>query len=268
MKKIIDCHCHIVPEVDDGAKDLEEAIKMAKIAYKDGIRTIINTSHFYDPTQFVTGNELKRKVEAFKEKLKEEKIEIEILHGNEAYISLELPMYIEEKKVFTLNNSKYLLMELPLQEMPMYINEVLYKIQLKGIVPIIAHPERYVKVIEDPTIVKDLIEQGALIQVNAGSIRGSFGQDIQKTAKTLIKHNMVHLIGSDAHSSRSRRPTLSKAFDLVSEIMDEDYAKKIFYHNPNAIIHNEEIEIPQPIKIEKNKNFSMNIFTKLFRKRN
>ncbi|QZY55325.1 tyrosine-protein phosphatase [Crassaminicella profunda] len=263
---MIDIHCHILPGVDDGAKDLKESIEMARIAYKDGIRTIINTSHFYDTNDFVTGEQLKKKLINLQQKLKEENIDMEMLLGNEAYISPNLPELAERREVFTINHSRYLLLELPMQEIPMYTETVIYELRLKGFIPIIAHPERYAKVIEEPNIVCDFIGQGALIQVNSGSIRGRFGEAIQKTVYTLLRHNMVHLIGSDAHASKSRRPMLKKAFEKVSEITGQAYANQIFYEYPKAVIKDEDFEIQQPMEIQQRKKLSKNFFGRILEK--
>lgn len=260
---MVDIHCHIAPNVDDGAKDMEEAIKMAKMAYQNGTKKIINTSHFYDTTQFVTGEKLKEQIEKLNKRLKEEDIDIEIMTGNEAYISPELPKLLDESKVFTLTGSKYLLMELPMQEIPIYTESIIYDLRLRGIIPIIAHPERYAEVIKNPKVVYDLIGQGVLMQVNGGSFRGRFGEDSRQTAEILLKHNMIHFVGSDGHSSRSRRPVLKEAFERVVDLVGEEYAGKLFYENPKSVIENKDIEILQPLEIEEKKK-RVGFFKKLF----
>ncbi|PAB59398.1 tyrosine-protein phosphatase [Anaeromicrobium sediminis] len=252
---MIDCHCHILPNIDDGSNSMEESIKMAKIAKDKGTKTIISTSHFYDTNMFVTGKKLEESLELFREKLEEHNIDLEILLGNEAYMSPELPKYIEERKVYTLNNSKYLLVELPLLEMPMYTFEVLYELKLMGIIPIMAHPERYTYVMDNPNLVYDFIDKGALIQLNGGSIRGRFGDETQRIANDLLNHNMVHIIGSDGHGYNSRRPVLDKSYSLVKEKLGKDYAEELFSINPKRVLENKNITIKDPIKIEEKTTF-------------
>lgn len=264
---MIDIHCHILPGVDDGAKDWDEALAMARIAKADGIRTIINTSHFIPEGNFKTGEQLKAICEAFQEELVKANINIEILLGNEAYITPDLVKKVIDKEVFTIHNSRYLLIEFPFQGIPLYTEDVLYELKLKGIIPIIAHPERSAKVMENPMLAYSLIQQGALVQLNAGSLLGKFGPKIQETSEVLLKHKMVHFLGSDGHSIRSRKPKLRQAFETAANLIGKSEAEKIVYYNAKIILADRELAIDEPIEIAKTRNKGLfkrlgNIFLK------
>lgn len=246
---MIDIHCHILPNVDDGPQSLDEALEMAKEAVREGIHTIVATSHFIKESKFIIGEPLKNELELFNAKLQKEGIPLKVLLGNEAYISPQLPSQLDSGEVFTINNSRYLLLELPINSIPSYTEEILYQLKLRGIVPIIAHPERYRQVNEDPKIVLEWINKGSLIQINAGSLMGRFGENARDMAVTLLKQRKVHFIGSDGHSSRSRKPKLREACKIAVDILGESAGKKLVCHNPAMVLNNEDIAVEEPIMI-------------------
>lgn len=260
---MIDLHCHILPGVDDGAKDLEDSLEMARIAEEQGIKKIINTSHYHPEFEYVMGEQLLDEVEKFNKILKENNINIEVLIGNELYYSDNLLEYIESKEFHTLNKSKYLLIEFSPTGFPKNIGDIVYELKIRGYVPILAHVERYKPVREDISIIKEAIEEGALIQINASSIEGKAPKEFEKTCHNLIKNNMVHFVGSDAHSSIRRRPLLKDAYKVVSEKYGQAMADDLFGGNANKVINNEVIttEIKEILSKQK-KGFLSKIFGK------
>ncbi|WZL73660.1 hypothetical protein QBE52_02690 [Clostridiaceae bacterium 35-E11] len=248
---MIDLHCHILPQVDDGAKNMEEALNMARIAVDNGIRTVVCTPHFFDEQTRPQGEALKEQTNVFRQRLKEENIPLELLWGNEAYISLELVDYVKNHQVLTINDSRYLLMELPMRDMPLYVENIIYELRLEGIIPIIAHPERYMKVMENPEIVYQWIKQGALIQLNAGSLTGRFGPKPKEIAQLLLRHNQVHFIGSDGHSPRSRKPKLQEAVDAAASIIGQEKALRLVQDHGQSVIDDKVLSIEEPLKIMK-----------------
>lgn len=263
---MIDIHCHILPGVDDGPKSMEESLQMARIAAKDGIKIIVSTSHFIDESKFISGEPLKNRVESLNEKLKEEGIALTVLLGNEVYMSPQLPTRLENSEIFTINNSRYLLIELPFSDIPIYMDETIYQLKLKGITPIIAHPERYGQIIEQPNIVYEWINKGVLIQINAGSLKGRFGPRVKEVSQILLKHNLVHFIASDGHSANGRKPKLSDAVFEASEIIGKNQALKLVTDNVHAVIRDQELEIAEPIEIIAEQKMSKLkfIFNKIF----
>ena len=233
---MIDIHCHIVPNIDDGAKSLNDALEMAKIAYDEGIRKIVNTSHYHPNFEYKKGKEL--------------------------YYSEDIIEIIEQKEFYTLNNSKYLLIEFPPIRFPKNIVDIIYEIKIRGYVPILAHVERYKEVQENVNIIYDCIKEGALIQVNSSSIIGKNGKEAERVNEILLNNNMIHFIATDAHSSTRRRPIIRETYDYIVRKYGEQKAEMLFIQNPYKVIEDKEISIESPRKYEKSKGF----FKKLFKK--
>lgn len=221
---MIDIHCHVLPNVDDGAKDITTSLKMLKIAEGIGIDRIIATPHFYRNYFEVEYEEVIRKTMELNNKAQENGINIKILPGQEVFIDKYTIQMYEEGRIGRLNNSRYMLVEFPLDELPKYALDIIYELRIRNVVPIIAHPERYKYVIHKPSVLNDFIEEGCLFQINAGSITGDFGKKIYKTSKILLKNGICDFIGSDAHSYKRRSPKLLKCME---EVVEKKY-KKVF----------------------------------------
>ena len=259
---MIDIHCHILPNVDDGSESLEESIAMAKIAESEGITKIVNTSHCHFDFKYKKGNELKLELEKFNQALKEENINIEVLLGNELYYTSDLIERFNELDFFSMNNSKYILMEFSPINFPKNIEDVIYEIKIRGYIPIIAHAERYKQVQEDVNIVLDCIKECALIQVNASSILGKNGEKAEDTSKKLLDNNMVHFVATDAHSSNRRRPLIKDSYNYILKNYGKEVSEKLFIENPTAVIENRDISILNPTKYEEKRSFLKRLFRK------
>ena len=238
----VDIHAHILPGIDDGAKDMETAVQMLKIACRNGTGHIIATPHYipgetqYHPS-LVTELCSKLNMEAEKEA-----IPCTVYPGSEIFISPDLPRLYADNQVITLNHSSYLLIEMPMAGIPTYTDSVLYELQLMGVTPIIAHPERNQDIIEEPVIIKKLVERGILTQINAGSVTGLYGKKVQKTALKLIKQGLVHFIASDAHTTHTRTPDLSMAIHVLRKKMRRMSLDGLLLNNGLNVIHNKKIE--------------------------
>ena len=261
---MIDMHCHILPGVDDGAKNLEESLEMARIAQKEGIKKMINTSHYNPNFDYIMGERLVDNLNKLNDKLKEENIDIEVLIGNELYYSDDLLEDMDKKEFYSLNNSKYILLEFSPTMFPKNLSEVVYELKIRGYIPILAHAERYKEVQENPKLIKDIIEEGALIQVNASSVLGKGPSSSNKTCEMFLRHNKVHFIATDAHGCDRRRPLMKEAYKYISNTYGEVRADRLFLKNQNSVINNEDIEICEAEYEEIPKK---GLFSKLFRKK-
>ena len=258
---MIDIHCHILPEVDDGSRSLNESIEMAMIAKEQGITKIVNTSHYHPDFRYKKGEELLKELEDFNNVLKENMIDIEVLIGNEIYYTKDLIKEIDELDFYTLNNSRYILIELPPTNFPKDLCNKVYELKEKNYIPVFAHVERYREVQENPELIYEVINAGAIIQVNSHSILGKSGKELQKVCNTLLNRNMVHVVGTDAHSSKRRTPIFLDAYKYVSEKYSKEMADDLFIKNNNAIINNEALNLPKPYKEEqKKKGFLKKLF--------
>lgn len=247
---VIDVHCHIIPNIDDGAGDINISLDMCRIAQEDGTHGIIATPHYIHGTINNTLDLVKEKVEELNKSLREKNIDIDIYPGCEAFICPELPQLVKEGRVCTLNNTQYVLLELPMNSVPAYTQDVLYQLKLDGYTPIIAHPERNRTISKKPDILYDLIGRGALAQVNASSLKGLFGERVMHTAIELVRHNMVHLLASDAHTTGGRSPKLSRAIDVIEREAGEE-ALLMIMKNSEAVVNNMPVDIGEPIMYEK-----------------
>ena len=235
---MVDIHSHIINEIDDGSRSIEMTINMLKKAEESGTTDIIATPHFMRGRFEVEYKEVIQKTEELKKIVKENNIDINIYVGQEVYYSKNLLEYYNDKIIGTINNTKYMLIELPM--LGFDIDEVIntiYELQIRGIVPIIAHPERYKPFIKKPSMINALINEGMLFQMNAGSIAGDFGKDVKKTATKYLEHNVYSFIGSDAHRDRGRDTDMSEALNIL-----ESHQRKAFINNGKAVIENEDVE--------------------------
>lgn len=260
---MIDIHCHILPNADDGSECIQDSINMAIIAKEQGINKIIATPHYHPEFKYPKGEELKKIYEDFKAELKKNEIDIDIYLGNEIYFTYDLIDKISELDFYCLNNSKYILIEFPPTNFPMNLCNIVYELKQKGFIPILAHVERYIKIHDDPEIIYDCINTGAIIQINSSSILGRQGKEIQKLCNTLINRNMVHLVATDAHGSQKRRPLLQDAYQYVEKKYSKEIAENLFINNAKCILENKEIIIEEPLEksIEK-----VSFFKRIFRR--
>ncbi|MGL5717463.1 MAG: tyrosine-protein phosphatase [Paraclostridium sp.] len=259
---MIDIHCHILPGVDDGSTGLSESIEMAKIASSEGIKKIVNTSHYHFDFKYKKGNELKSILNEFNKVLKDENINIEVILGNELYYTEDLIGKLDELDFFTINDSRYLLIEFSPINLPKNLEDVVYEIRLKKYIPILAHVERYKDIQDNPNLIYDLIKEGALIQVNASSILGKNGKEAKEVSEILIRNDMVHFIGTDAHSSTKRRPLLKEAYMYIKDNYSEEKADLLFKTNAGLVIENLDINIEGPIKYKEKRGFLRKLFKK------
>ena len=235
--QLIDIHSHILPGVDDGAKTLEEALEMCKIAEADGITTIVATPHSMNGLYINQKETVCRKVDEFNSILKKEKIKINILPGLDLHFYPELLFHLKNGKILTLNNHGcYLIVEFPEVISP-HIESICFNLQIQGVVPIISHPERNYFFRKNPQLLQDFVDRGALVQVTAMSITGEFGIEAEKAVKNLLKKNLVHIIATDAHSIGKRPPLLSPAVKVAAEIVGEEQAQRMVTTIPERIIN-------------------------------
>ncbi len=250
---MIDIHCHIIYDTDDGAEDLRETMEMCEIAEQDGISTIIATPHYIHGEG--NNEKVSEKIELLNEELKRNSRALRILQGNEIYLARNSYEHLLNNECFTLNNSRYALVEFSMTDVPDFAFDALYNMQVKGYVPIIAHPERNYRILHQPNLVYDFMKEGCLVQINSTSLTGLSGKEIKSFSETLIKHNMVHFIASDAHSVRNRKPVLSKALDLADFIGGDGVGQRLICKNPKALIENKIIKAGEPIKFKTRKRF-------------
>lgn len=243
---MIDIHTHILPGIDDGAKDIEESLKMAQIAANDGITRIIATPHVITGLYENKKQDIIKAVAILNTQLTKQHIPVEILPGAEYRLEPELPRQLSRGELLTLNNSgRYLLVELPDAFIPKYTEDVLYQIQLQGITPVIAHPERNMILCKDPGRLKELILRGMTAQVTTSSITGAFGTQPRKSGLYFIKQQLIHIIASDAHSCSGRIPELKACSQIITQRFGQQTSRVFFRENPERICSAKDLITPE-----------------------
>lgn len=239
---MIDLHCHILPDMDDGPETLEESVLMVQAALEDGIDTIVATPHFTDFKGIDTFLKSRdEKIDALLTDLSVGGMNVNIAKGSEVYIDMDL---FDTKRIerLALNGSRYILTELPMMVFPLYTEEFLYRLQLLGFVPIIAHPERNAEIVRKPELLYRLIDLGSLAQINTGSITGLFGHAAQNCAKKILKSKMAHMIATDAHSNGRRKPAMRDCIKTLNSWIGQREANKIVKLVPEAIFANRALD--------------------------
>lgn len=235
LTKMVDIHCHILPETDDGAISIEESVAMCRAAAADGIKTIVATPHMFDGVHTTPEKEaILRKIKTVMEAAGNC---VEIVPGGEVRYSYEIFQEAENPDTrIKLNGTSYMLLEFPFQSVPPNIEMTIFQILSAGITPVIAHPERNKRIQQNPKIIADLVERGAYAQLDAGSLTKSFGQESYQSAKKILEAGLAHFIATDAHHQDRRRPVLSAAAVIAAEMVGEQYARAMVEDNPEALI--------------------------------
>ncbi len=240
---MIDMHNHILYGIDDGCKTIEESIETIKNMKKIGFNSIVLTPHYIEDSSFKANNNLKLlRLEILKEELLKNNIDVNLFLGNEIFINESINELIINKEIRSINNTRYILIELPFNNQILNLDDYLYELKLKGYKIIIAHPERYTYFKDNYEEARKLYDSGVLFQVNYGSIIGQYGSSSLKLVKKLLKDDMVDFISTDIHKPSS---SLFDKFDDIKhkiiKIIGEDKFKDISYNNILKVINDEDI---------------------------
>jgi protein-tyrosine phosphatase len=263
---MIDLHSHILHGLDDGAKTLIESVEMSLISFQDGVRTVVATPHTLNGVYQNDRSTILAKVEELNKAIKKfgirssefgvqetssafrnphSAISLTVLPGADVHFSTELLTQIEEGKALTIGDlGKYLLLEFPVQGIPHGVEEVLFQLMVRGIIPIISHPERNLEIAYKTQRYFEMIRIGCLGQVTAMSLTGEFGGDVKRVAEKLLKARLVQIIASDAHSNNSRPPILSSAVQAAARIVGEEEARKMVTEYPQAVLDGQRPNVP------------------------
>lgn len=238
-----DIHCHILSDIDDGSGNMTDSLEMAQLAADNGTKAIFATPHCNMPNYFENfwNIQLEQKLVALQKALKEHNIALTLYPGQEIYLEEGFLQRLKQNELITLNRSRYALVELDFYERAEEAYRKIEALAGEGYVPIVAHPERYAFVGEDENAIRKLRKSGALIQLNSGSIKGSFGRTSARVAEYVMKNQLADFVASDAHSQYSRTPDLSQVHEFICENFSYEYADILLRINPGCVINNYEI---------------------------
>lgn len=251
---IVDIHSHILPNIDDGSKGIEMTLEMLKNAEENGTKEIVATPHYLLEYGEATIIEVKSLVETVNSVAENNGVDIKVYSGQEVYYNEHILEDYLEGNIGTINDSRYMLIEFPMLAFDENILDILYELQVRNIIPIIAHPERYKPIRENPVIINKFIDAGYLFQINSGSIEGKFGESTRKISKLFLENNIYNFIGSDAHNIKNRNTGLLKSLEILNKEIKpkEKNNELIFEDSSKALLNNNEIKFyGEKIKVKK-----------------
>jgi len=276
--EMIDLHTHILSGLDDGAKTLEDSIRMCWMSYRDGVRTIVATPHTLNGLYLNDRETILTKVKELNEVIKKlgvgnaesgvqdpqsrtgslssthselripkSAMSLKILPGADTRFSEAILLQLDQGRVTTVGDGgQFLSIEFPFQGVPYRAENILFQLMTRGIIPIISHPERNLEIVERPKRYYEMIRMGCLGQVTAMSLTGKLGHGVRKFVEKLMKKRLVHFIASDAHSIDERPPVLSEALRAAEKIVGREEALKMVSDYPQAILEGRRPNVPEP----------------------
>jgi protein-tyrosine phosphatase len=231
----VDIHCHIVPDIDDGAVDWDESLAMAELAASDGTTTMIATPHQLGSFGHNSGDAIRSSVHELQQRLLASGVPLAVLPGADVRIEDQLVERLLSGDVLTLgDHRRHVLLELP-HELYLPLEPLIERLSRHNITAVLSHPERNQGILRSPDVLAPLVDAGCLMQITAGSLCGSFGPECQQLAESMIVDGLVHFVATDSHGARSRRPLMSRAFERVSQLAGHDAAVELCCQNPTHV---------------------------------
>lgn len=243
---MIDIHHHCLPGVDDGPREWDEAVQMCRIAEAEGITVIVVTPHVLRGRwRSLTSLEIARRVEELQQRVGPHP---RLLTGSEYYFGHDMVERLAAGvEIAPLARSRYVLIELAANSVPPLLEQPLYRAQLEGWIPVIAHPERNAVFQQDPTLLEALVARGTRVQVTATSLTGEFGPEARRAAEVFLERRIVHFVASDAHNTARRPPRVAAALERLRALAGEEATAMLALENPRAVIENRALPwVPEP----------------------
>ena len=243
---MIDIHSHIVFDVDDGPSTIEESLALIGESYRQGVRTIVSTSHrrrdlFKTPEEKIWEN-FKQVKEAAEAKFEG----LEILYGGELYYNNALLEKLENHQVPRMNDTQFALIEFSMKTSWKDIHEAVNKVLMLGVTPIIAHIERYNALENQEDRVRELINMGCYTQINSAHVLkprlfGDKNRVFKKRARYFLEKNLVHIVASDMHNLDKRPPYMDQACEIIEELYGSSRAYNLFEGNAKTLLENKDL---------------------------
>ena len=225
---MIDLHCHLLPNIDDGSDSWEESLDMVRMASEDGIRGIVCTPHWIEGTNWQPETQVVRDLVAeMNGRIQQAGIDFKVFPGMEVGITADLAGLIERDRILTLGGGDYLLIEMPFHSLPLGIVGIMSELEEIGKIAVLAHPERNRELQQKPKKIMEYVDAGALVQVTAGSLAGDFGNNARRCALDFAKLGALDFVSTDAHSTRYRKPIVSEGMKALEKALGKERADTI-----------------------------------------
>lgn len=259
---MIDFHCHIIPELDDGAADWKTAIEMMVIAVRTGTSGIVATPHVVGGNMLPDWEEIVKRCKQLQTAAADRGIDLRLYPGAEVAVDMQLLEMLTGPGHYCVNGGRYLLVEMPALEIPDFAADFLFRLQTRGFIPVIAHPERHPVLADRPQILRSWIEKGIFAQVNAASLTGRAGLKARKAAVYFLKSDLIQFIGSDGHNLQKRPPEIRQAAMEIGKLSSGDFYRRLLNENPELAVQDQMLKLQVPSAEKPNKGF----FSRLFRR--
>jgi protein-tyrosine phosphatase len=239
---LIDLHAHILPDIDDGPRSLEDSLEMARLAVADGITTLVATPHLFrrkivDMQALNHPDDIREAVSRFNQQLADAEINLTVLPGCEIPLFSDIIKFVDEGRVLTINDGqRYVSLELPDSVIPPATEDIIFQLSSRGLTPIITHPERNPVLYDIPQKLQRFLSLGCLAQITARSLTRGFGWRVFRFTKKLVRNGWIHLMATDAHSVEHRPPLMGKALKKLSKLVGESQAQDMVATIPERII--------------------------------
>ncbi|MGP6140233.1 tyrosine-protein phosphatase [Jeotgalibaca sp. A127] len=252
---MLDLHCHILPQIDDGARSWEDSFSLARLAVDEGITHILATPHHLNGKFVNKKHDVIKLTEELQERLDIEGIPLEIFPSQEVRLSGDILTGIENDEIlFVDEGNRYLLIEFPTMNIPHYAEQLFFSLQQRGIVPVIVHPERNQEIINNPNKLLEFVDRGALAQLTASSYAGVFGKETAELSRQLIEANLVHFLASDAHNTRGRAFRMKDAFNKLEQDFGAGKVEQ-FHQTTKDLINGDFVRAESPQEIRRKKKW-------------
>jgi protein-tyrosine phosphatase len=244
---MIDLHSHLLPGIDDGAKDLAVALRMAERFVADGVEVVACTPHILPGLYHNSGPQIRQAVTTLQAAFDTANVPLRLTTGADNHIVPDFVARLKTGHLLTLGDTRYVLVEPPHHVAPGRLDELFFNIMVAGFVPILTHPERLTWIKSQYALMQQLIIKGVWMQVTSGSLCGAFGRDAQYWAERLLDEGHVHILATDAHDVTRRPPDLARGRDIAAKRLGDREATHLVRTRPRGILDNRSpSELPLP----------------------
>lgn len=233
---MFDLHAHILPSVDDGPADLEEALTVLTALARAGVHGIVATPRFCRRYPRLAPEDLHRRARALERLARHAGLSLRIWAGHEVSLNTDIERHLARGAIATVNDGPYVLCDLPTLALPAGLPGVIARLRRDGYIPVLAHPERCTVIRRDPDALVPLVEAGALTQLTLSSLTGSFGPGVRRTAETLLRHNLAHALASGTHSLKDHPSRVAVALRAAELLAGRERVRQMTVDVPRAII--------------------------------
>jgi protein-tyrosine phosphatase len=248
---MIDIHSHVLPGIDDGAAELAESLDILRLAGERGTQIIVATPHHKPGTYANPRDHILERVEDLQKKIDLAGIAIKIVPGCEIFADSGLPEKIASRAVLTYGDAgKHILLEFSFQQYPVNVDDMIFRLRIAGITPVIAHPERIRYFQEDIDRLEALVRRGALAQLTAASLTGGFGSRVREISEEMVRRRCIHLLASDCHNLSGRAPGLRTGLARLEALVGSEEAGRMVHEIPAALIEGRDVRVPEPLRAE------------------